>query len=47
MSATEDRQKRLEALRNHLLEGERQAQRDGFVEDYDIDTVIAELDGDF
>ena len=37
---TEDRGKRLEALRAHLAEGAGQSARDDFVEGFDIESVI-------
>ncbi len=37
----EDRGRRLEALRHHLAEGAEQAARKDFVEDFDIEQVIA------
>lgn len=37
----EDKGKRLEALRQHLAEGAEQAAKRDFVEDFDIEDVIA------
>lgn len=40
----EDREERLAALRNHLAEGRRQAEKGELVENYSIDAFIAELE---
>ncbi len=37
----EDRNKRLAALQRHVREGLAEAERDIFVEDYDIESIIA------
>ncbi len=40
----EERKTRLDALRAHLEQGARQAEKGDFVSDYSIEGVIAELD---
>ncbi|ADE13815.1 addiction module antidote protein, CC2985 family [Nitrosococcus halophilus Nc 4] len=40
----EERRSKLDALRAHLGQGEAQAQRGEFVENYSIEAVITELD---
>ena len=40
----EERKSKLEILQAHLREGEAQAKRREFVEDYSIENIIAELD---
>lgn len=40
----EERKSRLDALRSHLRQGEMQAERGEFVEDYSIENIISELD---
>jgi len=37
----EDKAKRLEALQNHVRQGLSEADRGAFVEDYDIEAIIA------
>ncbi|ESQ88357.1 hypothetical protein ABAC460_16995 [Asticcacaulis sp. AC460] len=41
-----ERKSRLEALRSHLAEGSEQARNEAFVEDYSVERIIAELDGE-
>tara|TARA_R110002096_G_scaffold377631_2_gene571457 strand:+ start:11954 stop:12202 length:249 start_codon:yes stop_codon:yes gene_type:complete len=40
----EEKKSKLEALRTHLAKGASQAESDDFVENYSIDTIIADLD---
>ena len=40
----EERNSRLAALREHLTEGEAQAKRGEFVEDFSMDRLLTELD---
>lgn len=40
----EERKTKLDALRSHLAEGEKQAQRGEFVENFSMDALIQELD---
>ena len=42
----EDRKSKLDALRAHLAEGEEQAKRGEFVENYSIDNIIQGLDNE-
>jgi antitoxin ParD1/3/4 len=44
MTTIEDREQRLAALREHLAEGRRQAERGEFVRNYSIDALIGEMD---
>lgn len=40
----EDRRRRLDALRAHLAEGLEQADREDFVDDFDIETIVSNAD---
>ena len=40
----EERNSKLEALRRHLAEGERQAMNENFIQDFSMEQLIAELD---
>ncbi|MFW5443994.1 MAG: type II toxin-antitoxin system ParD family antitoxin [Methylococcaceae bacterium] len=42
----EDKTDKLQSLRLHLSEGEMQAKRGEFVEDYSIDSIIQSLDNE-
>lgn len=44
LRALEEQKTKFEVLRAHLAEGEEQARRGIFVEDYSIEKVIADLD---
>ncbi|ETX07503.1 type II toxin-antitoxin system ParD family antitoxin [Candidatus Entotheonella palauensis] len=44
LRALEERKSKLDALRSHLAQGATQAEKGEFVEDYSIETLIAELD---
>lgn len=40
----EERNSKLEALRRHLAEGERQATNENFIQNFSMEQLIAELD---
>lgn len=44
LRAMEERKSKLEALRNHLMQGADQAKAGHFVEDFSMDSLISELD---
>lgn len=44
LRAMEDRKSKLEALRTHLAEGASQARNGEFVDDFSMDSLIADLD---
>lgn len=44
LRALEERKSKLDALRSHLAQGATQAEKGESVEDYSIETLIAELD---
>jgi antitoxin ParD1/3/4 len=44
LRALEERKSKLDALRAHLAQGAAQAAKGEFVDDYSIETIIAELD---
>ena len=43
-AATEDKRRKLDALRAHLTEGIEQADRGDFVDDFDIETIVSNAD---
>ena len=46
LRALEERKSKLEALRNHLLQGAVQARSGEFVDDFTMDSLIIELDNE-
>ncbi len=46
LRSMEERKSKLEALRNHLAQGEKQAIADEFVDDFSMDSLIDDLDNE-